>query len=101
MKISVLCFDLSGNAAGRADLLARLLEPLGAVEVIGPRTGAGIWAPVAAGPVRYAAVESRRLPGFFRVVADLARRADGHPIQQRKTTTVSAAVGSLQPVFGQ
>ena len=65
MKISVLCFDLSDNAAGRADLLARLLEPLGAVEVIGPRTGAGVWEPVAAGPVRYAAVESRRLPGFF------------------------------------
>ena len=27
MKVSVLCFDLAGNAAGRAFLLARLLEP--------------------------------------------------------------------------
>ena len=41
VKISVLCFDLSDNAAGRAFLLARLLEPLGAVEIVGPRFGAG------------------------------------------------------------
>ena len=36
VKISVLCFDLADNAAGRAYLLARLLEPLGEVEVVGP-----------------------------------------------------------------
>jgi hypothetical protein len=28
MRISVLCFDVSANAAGRADLLARLLVPV-------------------------------------------------------------------------
>jgi len=100
MKISVLCFDLSDNAAGRADLLARLLEPLGAVEVIGPRTGAGVWEPVAAGPVRYAAVESRRLPGFLRVMADVARRANGDLIVASKTKLGSAGVGYLKRVFG-
>src|SRR5712691_4723216 len=77
MKISVLCFDLSDNAARRADLLARLLAPLGEVEVIGPRSGAGPWAPVAGGAVRYSGVPERRLPGFFMTMAELARRADG------------------------
>src|SRR5207245_8412466 len=37
MKVSVLAFDLSDNATGRADLLARLLAPRYEVEVVGPR----------------------------------------------------------------
>ena len=100
MKISVLCFDLSDNAAGRADLLARLLEPLGSIEVIGPRTGPGVWGPVASGPVRYTAVESRRMPGFLHVMADLARRADGDLIVASKTKLGSAGVGYLKRIFG-
>jgi glycosyltransferase involved in cell wall biosynthesis len=100
MKISVLCFDLSDNAAGRADLLARLLEPLGPVEVIGPRTGTGIWAPVAAGPVRYASVASRRLPGFVRTASELCRRADGDLIVASKTRLASAGVGYLRRLIG-
>ena len=40
MKVSVLGFDLSDNATGRADLLARLLAPRYEVEVVGPRFGA-------------------------------------------------------------
>jgi glycosyltransferase involved in cell wall biosynthesis len=100
MKISVLCFDVSDNAAGRADLLARLLEPLGSVEVIGPRSGPGVWEPVASGPVRYASVESRRMPGFLRTMADLARRADGDLVLASKTKLASAGVGYLKRVFG-
>ncbi len=51
MKVSILCFDVSDNAMGRAWLLARLLEPVGAVEIIGPRFGASVWDPVADEPV--------------------------------------------------
>lgn len=98
MKISVLCFDVSDNAAGRADLLARLLDPLGSVEVIGPRTGQGVWEPVASGPVRYDSVESRRMPGFLRTMTDLARRADGDLIVASKTKLGSAGVGYLKRV---
>jgi len=96
VKISVLCFDVSDNAAGRADLLARLLEPLGSVEVIGPRTGQGVWEPVASGPVRYHSVESRRMPGFLRTMSELARRADGDLIVASKTKLGSAGVGYLK-----
>jgi glycosyltransferase involved in cell wall biosynthesis len=98
VKISVLCFDVSDNAAGRADLLARLLLPLGSVEVIGPRTGPGVWEPVASGPIRYDSVESRRLPGFLLVMADLARRADGDLVVASKTKLGSAGVGYLKRV---
>jgi len=96
VKTSVLCFDLSDNAAGRADLLARLLEPLGPVEVVGPRTGPGVWAPMASGPVRYTAVASRRMPGFLRTMAEVARRADGELIVASKTRLGSAGVGYLK-----
>ena len=47
MKVSVLCFDVSDNAVGRAWLLARLLEPIGAVEIVGPRFGPSVWEPLA------------------------------------------------------
>src|SRR6266849_3090606 len=100
MKISVLCFDLSDNAAGRADLLARLLAPLGEVEVIGPRSGAAPWAPVAGGSVRYWGVPERRLPGFFMTMAELARRADGDLLYASKTRLGSAGIGYLKRVLG-
>jgi len=100
MKISVLCFDVSGNAAGRADLLARLLEPLGPVEVIGPQSGPAVWEPVASGPVRYTSVPVRRMPGFIATMADLARRADGDLIYASKTRLASAGVGYLKRVAG-
>jgi glycosyltransferase involved in cell wall biosynthesis len=100
MRISVLCFDLSDNAAGRADLLARLLEPLGSVEVVGPRSGAGVWPPVATGSVRYTSVESRRMPGFVRTLAAVSRRADGDLVLASKTKLGSAGVGYLKRIFG-
>ncbi|HZJ69517.1 MAG TPA: hypothetical protein VFF36_01180, partial [Planctomycetota bacterium] len=56
MKISILAFDLSDNATGRADLLARLLAPRWDVEVVGPRFGARVWGPVAGGPIVHRAL---------------------------------------------
>lgn len=100
MKVSVLCFDVSGNAAGRADLLAKLLEPLGSVEVLGPRSLPGVWKPVASGPIRYTSVATRRMPGFVATMADLARRADGDLIYASKTRLGSAGVGYLKRAAG-
>jgi glycosyl transferase family 1 len=100
MKISVLCFDVSSNAAGRADLLARLVEPLGSVEVIGPRSGPGVWEPVGAGPVRYTGVPARRMPGFIASMAELVRRADGDLVYASKTRLASAGIGYFKRVAG-
>ncbi|HEX9420824.1 MAG TPA: glycosyltransferase [Methylomirabilota bacterium] len=100
MKVSILCGDVSGNAAGRADLLAKLLEPLGAVEVIGPRSEPDVWKPVAAGPVRYTGVPFRRMPAFLATMRDLARRADGDLIYASKTKLGSAGIGYLKRIAG-
>ncbi len=45
VKVSIVAFDLSDNATGRADLLARLLAPRYQTHVVGPRFGAGDLAP--------------------------------------------------------
>ncbi len=100
MKVSILCSDVSGNAAGRADLLAKLLEPLGEVEVIGPRSEPGVWKPVAAGPVRYTGVRFRRMPAFLATMRDLVRRADGDLIYASKTKLGSAGIGYLKRIAG-
>jgi hypothetical protein len=90
VKISVLCFDLADNAAGRAFLLARLLEPLGDVELVGPCYGAGVWPPIAGGGVPCRLVPGRRLPAFAVSMAALARLADEH-LPHRQLTVREAA----------
>src|SRR5439155_903709 len=69
MKVSVLAFDLSDNATGRADLLARLLAPRYEVEVVGPRFGDAVWRPARDGAVRYRALPAARWPRFDRAAA--------------------------------
>jgi glycosyltransferase involved in cell wall biosynthesis len=95
LKISVLCSDLSDNAVGRADLLARLVRPLAEVEVIGPRHGSSLWAPVAEGDVAYRSIPGRRLPGFVLTMRELARIADGDLLYASKPRLASAGVGYL------
>ncbi len=100
MKVSVLCFDMADNAAGRAFLLARLLEPLGDVEVVGPCSGAGIWEPVASEPVAWRAVPSGKFPRFLRSLPDLMSLADGDVLYASKPRLTSAGVGYLMRLVG-
>jgi glycosyltransferase involved in cell wall biosynthesis len=95
VKVSILCFDVSDNAVGRAWLLARLLEPLGPVEVVGPRFGPAVWEPVADEPVPVRSVPGARLPRFAARLSDLARLADGHLIYASKPKLASAGLGYL------
>ena len=96
MKISILCFDLAGNAAGRAFLLARLLEPLGEVEVVGPCHGDGIWKPVASEGIAYRAVSAGKLPSFAASLPALLRLADGDLVYASKPRLASAGIGYLK-----
>jgi glycosyltransferase involved in cell wall biosynthesis len=93
VKVSILCFDVSDNALGRAWLLARLLEPLGAVEIVGPRFGAAVWEPVAEEPIPVRWVPGGRLPGFATRLPALARLADGDLLYASKPRLTSAGVG--------
>lgn len=95
MKVSVLAFDLSDNATGRADLLARLLAPRFAVEVVGPRFGAEIWRPARAGVVSYRALPGARYPRFAARAAALARLADGDVLLASKPRPTSYGIALL------
>lgn len=95
MKISILCFDCSDNAAGRADLLARLLQAEYDVEVVGPAFRGAIWPPVKNGAVKYRTLPGSRYPGFLPTLAALARLADGDVLYASKPRPTSYGVGLL------
>ena len=95
MKISILAFDLSDNATGRADLLARLLEPLGGVEVVGPRFGEALWRPARGGSVAYrelAVGGAGRYPRFAIAWDRLVALADGDVLYASKPRPTSYGV---------
>ena len=95
MKVSVLAFDLSDNATGRADLLARLLAPRYEVEVVGPRFGDAVWRPARDGTVRYRALPGARWPRFGAMLPALARLADGDVLFASKPRPTSFGVALL------
>lgn len=95
MKVSVLCFDCSENAAGRADLLARLLRPEYDVEVVGPCFKGEVWAPVNDGSVKYRTVRGSKYPAFLATLRSLVRLADGDLLYASKPRPTSYGVGLL------
>src|SRR5688572_5159515 len=84
MKISVLAFDLSDNATGRAELLARLLAPRYEVTVVGPQFGPAPWGPLAGSPVERRAVAARRYPRFLADARMLLPLIDGDVLYASK-----------------
>jgi glycosyltransferase involved in cell wall biosynthesis len=96
VKVSILCFDLSSNAAGRADLLARLLAPRYEVEVVGPTFGPAVWSPVRGGGIGYQSVPGARYPRFARVIPGLLRLADGDLLYASKPRPTSLGIGLLK-----
>ena len=95
MKVSVLCFDCSDNAAGRADLLARLLRPECDVEVVGPTFDGGVWAPVGDGTVKYRTVPGSKYPRFLGTLRSLVKLADGDLLYASKPRPTSYGAGLL------
>jgi glycosyltransferase involved in cell wall biosynthesis len=95
VKVSVLAFDLSDNATGRADLLARLLAPRYEVEVVGPRFGEAVWRPARDGAVRYRALPGARWPRLATRLPALARLADGDVLLASKPRPTSFGTALL------
>jgi glycosyltransferase involved in cell wall biosynthesis len=94
-RISILAFDLSDNATGRADLFARLLMPRYDVAVSGPCFGAGVWAPAAHGPIAYRTLQGVRWPAFAKRVGALARFADGDLLLASKPRPTSYGIALM------
>jgi glycosyltransferase involved in cell wall biosynthesis len=95
VKVSVLAFDLSDNAAGRAELLARLLAPRFEVAVVGPRFGPSVWSPLAGSPIEHRAVAARRYPGGLGDLSALLAVVDGDVIYASKPRPTSFGLGLL------
>lgn len=96
MKVSILCFDLADNAAGRAHLLAHLLEPIASVEVLGPCYGGRAWEPVAGDGIAQLSVPGARFPVFARSARRLLALADGELLYASKPRLTSAGIGYLK-----
>jgi glycosyltransferase involved in cell wall biosynthesis len=84
VKVSVLVFDISDNATGRAELLARLLAPRYQVSVVGPQFGPAPWGPLAGSPVEHRAVPARRYPHFLADARTLLPLVDGDVLYASK-----------------
>jgi glycosyltransferase involved in cell wall biosynthesis len=95
VKVSIVAFDLSDNATGRADLLARLLCPRYETQVVGPQFGFEIWRPARAGTVAYRALAGARYPGFALRVPALLELIDGDVIYASKLRPTSYGLGLL------
>ena len=94
-SVSVLSFDLSDNATGRADLLARLLAPRYRVTVVGPRFGPSLWGPARENGIEHRDLEGARYPRFAGRLAALARLADGDILYASKPRATSYGVALL------
>jgi len=95
VRISIVASDLSDNATGRADLLARLLAPRYQVSVVGPQFGEGRWMPSRDGAVAYRAVKASRGPGFARRVPELLELIDGEVLVASKPRPTSFGLALL------
>jgi glycosyltransferase involved in cell wall biosynthesis len=95
LSVSVLAFDLSDNASGRAELLARLLAPRYRVHVVGPRFGPSLWGPARESPIERREVEGGRYPRFAARLGALARLADGDILYASKPRATSYGVALL------
>jgi len=95
VKVSVLAADLSDNATGRADLLARLLSARYDVEVVGPRFGADVWMPAREGAIPQRSVRAGRYPGFARHIPALLDLVDGDVIVASKPRATSFGLALL------
>jgi glycosyltransferase involved in cell wall biosynthesis len=102
VKVSVVAFDLSDNATGRADLLARLLAPRHRVTVVGPRFGPEVWKPArpasrttAPPAIEYRDVPGARYPGFLARTPGLVSAIDGDVIVASKPRPTSYGLALL------
>ena len=95
MKISILSYDLSHNCLGRAHVLAKALQRLYVVEIIGPIFGDGIWEPVA-GDFNYVSVPGGMYPRFASSARKMLELIDGDVIYAVKPRPTSYGIGLLK-----
>jgi len=93
VKISVLCFDLSSNAFGRAWLLAQALSGVYDVEIIGTSRKGGIWVPMRHSKIPVKEFPWCRYPKFSRIKKNILDAIDGDIILVSKLMPTSFGIG--------
>jgi len=93
VKISVLCFDLSSNAFGRAWLLAKALSRIYDVEIIGTSRKGGIWTPMSDSEIPVKEFMWDRYPRFSRIKKNILDAIDGDLILASKLMPTSFGIG--------
>jgi glycosyltransferase involved in cell wall biosynthesis len=93
VKISILCFDLSSNAFGRAWLLAKALSASYDVEIIGTSRKGGIWAPMADSEIPVKEFIWDRYPKFSTIKKNILDAIDGDLILASKLMPTSFGIG--------
>ena len=96
MKISFLCFDISGNSFGRAALLAQALADRFEVELVGPARCGGIWPPLKDTRLKVKLFPWRRYPGFLDTIRGIRNAIDGDVIYACKLRPTSFGIGLLE-----
>ena len=99
MKISVLCFDLSSNAFGRAWLLAQALSRVYDVEIVGTSRRGGIWSPMEQTKIPVKKFIWGRYPKFFKIRRKILDAIDGDIILASKLMPTSFGIGLQKKYF--
>ena len=96
MKIFLISHDLSGNAVGRAVLLAQLLSRRHQVEIVGACFGPDIWYPVRRVGFKYRKVEGEIfLPEYTHLFARLIDKLKGDLVVAVKPRPTSFGVSLM------
>lgn len=98
MKISILCNDLSGAAAGRAFILGRALEVNYDVEIIGPIFRSGVWYPVR-NEFNFKMVKGFYGPLFPVTIKELIKQIDGEIVYAVKPHLSSYGIALLMKIL--
>jgi glycosyltransferase involved in cell wall biosynthesis len=100
LKISILAPDLSSNSVGRAYILARVLQRIHKVEIVGPLFGKIIWAPVAEDKeISYSFVRFDNRFVSIRGLKRLYDKIDGDIIYAVKPGFTSFNIGLIKKLF--
>ena len=91
MRVTIIAADLSQNGAARSHMLARVLAPDFAVEIVGCTFGDGVWPPMRGHAAGMTVVRGRRWPASLLSLRHVRRRCRGD---------VLIAVKPLLPSFG-
>ena len=93
MKISILCFDLSSNAFGRAGLLGQALSGAYDVEIIGASRRGGVWTPMEQIKIPVKKFTWSRYPSFNAIKKNILNAIDGDIILASKLMPTSFGIG--------